>query len=126
MEMEKLDKYDVVGGVLVILLGVVNGIFSFLAGESNLQGADLWAYVIFFAVFGILLLVGGVVFLAVAGRGTVKRKKRLIKFLIFWDGMSAITMILFLIYGGVGSGLLGLGIGSIILCLAIIFCLGNP
>ncbi|NVM54163.1 MAG: hypothetical protein HWN66_10725 [Candidatus Helarchaeota archaeon] len=102
------------GGLLVIIVGIFNIIQLFLVDKSDPKA------VLLFAVYGIIFLVGGLIFFAVAIRGILNFKKLIINASSILLLMCAISNAIYLLTGNGGVDIipLSLSVVNIILCLS--------
>lgn len=112
MGIEKLHKLELIGGLLVLILGVTNIIQLFLLGTSDPKGVALYA------IYGLLFLIGGGVFFVVCIKEILRLKKLIIATSSILLLMCPISNSIYLISenGGLDIILVSLSIINIIIC----------
>ena len=112
MGIEKLHKLELIGGLLVLILGVTNIIQVFLLGTSDPKGVALYG------IYGLLFLIGGSVFFVVCIKEKLRAKMLIIATASILLIMCPISNSIYLLSenGGLNIILLSLSVINIILC----------
>lgn len=112
MGLEKLHKLELIGGLLVLILGITNIIQLFLLGTTDPKGVALYA------IYGLIFLIGGGVFFVVCIKEKLRAKTLIIATASILLLMCPISNSIYLISenGGLDVILVSLSIINIIIC----------